>query len=41
MTDAVYEVVDCELTAPDNNLYKSIVETPLFMGWKIVQRMRT
>ena len=37
MTDAVYEVVDCELTAPDNNLYKSTVETPLFMGWKIVR----
>ena len=37
MTDAVYEIVDCELTSPDNNLYKSTVETPLFMGWKIVR----
>lgn len=37
MADAMYEVVQSEITAPDDNCYKNSIETPLFMGWKIVK----
>lgn len=37
MSDAVYEVVQCEITAPDDNIYRNTIETPLFFGWKVIR----
>ena len=34
MNDALYSVIDCEITAPDKMKYKNIIESPIFLGWK-------
>ena len=34
MSDAKYSVTECRISAPDDLFYKSIVEIPLFYGWK-------
>ena len=34
MSDAKYSVTECRISAPDNLYYKSVIEVPLFYGWK-------
>ncbi len=34
MSDARYSVTECRISAPDDLFYKSIIEIPLFYGWK-------
>ena len=34
MSDAKYSVTECRISAPDDLFYRSVVEVPLFYGWK-------
>lgn len=37
MSNALYEIIDCEITAPDNLKYKTFIESPIFLGWKEIK----
>ena len=37
MCDAVYNVVDCIITAPNYYKYKNTIESPIFLGWKKIK----
>jgi DNA topoisomerase-1 len=36
MSDAIYNCVNANMSAPDKHKYNHIIEIPLFLGWKIV-----
>lgn len=37
MSDAVYNIVDCIITAPNDYKYKNTIESPIFLGWKKIK----
>ncbi len=37
MSNAVYEIIDCEITAPNDLKYKTFIESPIFLGWKEIK----
>jgi DNA topoisomerase-1 len=34
MSDAKYSITECRISAPDDLFYRSVIEVPLFYGWK-------
>ena len=39
MSPAIYELVQCKISAPDNLYYSQTIETPIFNGWKAVKHI--
>ena len=38
MCPAVYELVQCKISAPDDYYYCQTIETPVFHGWQAVKQ---
>ena len=38
MCPAVYELVQCKISAPDDYYYSQTIETPIFYGWQAVKQ---
>lgn len=37
MSNAVYNIIDCIISAPNDYKYKNTIESPIFLGWKKIK----